>query len=174
MKALKMTETKNFMGILLKSDCFDDFLLAEASITTYNTFTIDGHIISAFYKGDIRTSDEEAEIPYRFSCWKDLRELCFQLIRGKRTPIRFHFTLYLKPEKVKALFASEQFNKEQDALPDELDQLVLNIKYQEGTLTLITAVSYDTFVIDKSAEKIWDQSVTQFLTAREISFDEIG
>lgn len=170
MKALKITETKNFMGILLKSDCFEDFLLAEASITTYNTFTIDGHIVSSFYKGDVNAPEEE--LPYHFSCWKDLQELCFQLIRGKRTPVRFHFTLYLKPEKVKFLFASEQFNKEQDALPDELDQMVLNIKYQEGILTLITAVSYDTFVIDKSAEKIWDQYILQFLSSKSIAFEE--
>ena len=52
MKALKITETKNFMGILLKSDCFEDFLLAEASITTYNTFTIDGHLQQDFFDTD--------------------------------------------------------------------------------------------------------------------------
>ena len=169
MKALKITETKNFMGILLKSDCFEDFLLAEASITTYNTFTIDGHIVPAFYKGDVNTPDEEAS--YQFSCWKDLQELCFQFIRGKRTPVRFHFTLYLKPDKIKALFASERFNKEHDALPEELDQLVLNIKYQEGILTLITAVSYHSFVMDKSAERLWDQYMIQFLESKKIFYD---
>lgn len=170
MKALKITETKNFMGILLKSDCFEDFLLEEASITTYNTFSIDGHIVPAFYKGYVNVPDEEAS--YRYSCWKDLQELCFQFIRGKRTPVRFHFTLYLKPDKIKALFASECFNKEHDALPDQLDQLVLNIKYQEGILTLITAVSYHSFVMDKSAEKLWDQYMIQFLTAKSIAFEE--
>ena len=86
--------------------------------------------------------------------------------------MRFHFTLYLKPDKIKALFASERFNKEHDALPEELDQLVLNIKYQEGTLTLITAVSYHSFVMDKSAEKLWDQYITQFLAAKSIAFEE--
>ena len=71
MKALKITETKNFMGILLKSDCFEDFLLAEASITTYNTFTIDGHIVPAFYKGDVNVPDEEAS--YQFPAGKTYR-----------------------------------------------------------------------------------------------------
>ncbi len=113
--------------------------------------------------------DEEAS--YQFSCWKDLQELCFQFIRGKRTPVRFHFTLYLKPDKIKALFASERFNKEHDALPEELDQLVLNIKYQEGSLTLITAVSYRSFVMDKSAERLWDQYMIQFLESKKIFFD---
>ena len=37
MKAYKITERKNFMGRLLGSSVFDSFLLAEASITTYNT-----------------------------------------------------------------------------------------------------------------------------------------
>ena len=170
MKALKITETKNFMGILLKSDCFADFLLAEASITTYNTFSIDGHIVPAFYKGDVNAPDEEP--PYRYSCWKDLQELCFQFIRGKRTPVRFHFTLYLKPDKIKTLFASDLFNKEHAPLPEELDQLVLNIKYQEGTLALITAVSYHRFVMDKSAEKIWDHYINRFLDDRAIPYEE--
>ena len=170
MKALKITETKNFMGLLLKSDCFADFLLAEASITTYNTFTIDGHIVSAFYKRDVNMPD--VEVPYRYSCWMDLQDFCFQLIRGKRTPVCFHFTLYLKPEIRKEIFASEIFNKEQDSVPEELDQFVLNVKYQEGTLTLITAVSYHSFVLDKSAERIWDQYITHFLSAKSIPYEE--
>lgn len=51
MKAYQIKDIKNFMGRLLGSDSFDSFLLAEASITTYNTFIIDGHIEKAFLQG---------------------------------------------------------------------------------------------------------------------------
>ena len=53
MKAYKITERKNFMGRLLGSSVFDSFLLAEASITTYNTFLIDGRINKGFFTGDL-------------------------------------------------------------------------------------------------------------------------
>ena len=48
MKAYQIKDVKNFMGRLLGTDAFDSFLLAEASITTYNTFVIDGHIEKIF------------------------------------------------------------------------------------------------------------------------------
>ena len=41
------------MGRLLGTEAFDAFLLAEASITTYNTFIIDGHMEKAFFTGDV-------------------------------------------------------------------------------------------------------------------------
>lgn len=181
MKAFNITETKNFMGALLRSDCFDDFLLADASITTYNTFTIDGRIVPEFYKNDVNLPDEQPV--YEFSCWKDLQTVCFERIKGKRTPVRFHFVLYLKPEKAAALFRSADGDSSgqtvlsgqpanaDSSLLDAFSHFVLNIKYQDGALTLVTAVSYQTFVTDKTADRIWDQYISSFLTAHGIAFE---
>ena len=72
MKAYRIKEVKNFMGRLLGTEAFDAFLLAEASITTYNTFIIDGHMEKAFFTGDI--NDESVLPPYEFSEWKNLTE----------------------------------------------------------------------------------------------------
>ena len=47
---------KSFMNSLLVGDTFDKFLLEEASITTFNTFTIDGHIQKDFYSEDELTT----------------------------------------------------------------------------------------------------------------------
>ena len=41
-----------FMSRLLGSNAFDVFLLAEASITTYNTFFIDGRMNKEFFTGN--------------------------------------------------------------------------------------------------------------------------
>ena len=95
MKAYQIKAIKNFMGKLLGTDAFDSFLLAEAVITTYNTFTIDGHMEKEFFTGDINNDD--ALPPYEFSKWEDMRALCFDLIKGKRTPLNFKFVLHLKP-----------------------------------------------------------------------------
>lgn len=169
------------MGTLLRSDCFDDFLLADASITTYNTFTIDGRIVPEFYKNDVNLPDEQPV--YEFSCWKDLQTACFERIKGKRTPVRFHFVLYLKPEKAADLFRtsdhdsfgqtalSGQTANADSSLPDAFSHFVLNMKYQDGALTLVTAVSYQTFVTDKTADRLWDQYITDFLTTHGIAFE---
>lgn len=170
------------MGALLRSDCFDDFLLADASITTYNTFTIDGRIVPEFYKNDVNLPDEQPV--YDFSCWKDLQTICFERIKGKRTPVRFHFVLYLKPEKAAALFrtaegdtsgltalSGQPADDADSSLPDAFSHFVLNMKYQDGALTLVTAVSYQTFVTDKTADRIWDQYISSFLTAHGIAFE---
>ena len=55
MNALEIKVTKDIMNALLLSDKFDCFLTAEAVITTFNTFHIDGHLVKDFY------SQEELE-----------------------------------------------------------------------------------------------------------------
>ena len=42
MIALRIKDVKHFMGRLLGTDFFDIFLLEQAVVTTYNTFTVDG------------------------------------------------------------------------------------------------------------------------------------
>ena len=49
MIALKILDIKDFMSRLLKGEAFDPFWLVEASITTYNTFTIDGSLHRDFF-----------------------------------------------------------------------------------------------------------------------------
>ena len=54
MLALQITNTKNFMAQLLTGDGFDPFLLAEATVSTAHTYTIDGHVNREFF-----TSEEQ-------------------------------------------------------------------------------------------------------------------
>ena len=50
MIAVLASNNKEFMTKLLTSDIFDDFLVEEATIDTFNTFHIDGRIHKDFYK----------------------------------------------------------------------------------------------------------------------------
>ena len=52
MTALEIKITKNFMNALLVSEKFDAFLVEDASVTTFNTFEIDGHIVKDFYTSE--------------------------------------------------------------------------------------------------------------------------
>ena len=163
MIAFQVKDIKNFMSKLLTSSLFDSYLLEEATITTYNKFFIDGHSKKEFFQ------DEPLLPAYEFSTWSDMRSLCFELIKGKRTPIHFKFVLHLMPEQVKTLLSCAQI----DFDPDQIKAFILNIKYDGNTLTCITATAFHTFILDKSPDKIWDQSIRQFLTTQNISFDEL-
>lgn len=167
MKAYHIKDVKNFMGRLLGTDAFDSFLLAKASITTYNTFSIDGHIEKGFFTGDV--NDDQPLPPYAFSEWEEMRSLCFGLIKGKRTPVGFQFVFHLKPELIGQILK----DGETGVSPSDINAFVLNIKYDGSVLTCITATAFYTFLPDKTPNRLWDDFFAHFLSEKEIQFEEI-
>ena len=167
MIALKITNVKQFMGKLLASEAFDSFLLEEASISTYNTFIIDGHQNRDFYTSE-EWDDKEIR-PFDFTTWKQIRPICYSLIKGTRTPSAFKFILHLMPDYLASIL------KEQDTTvtPQQIKALVLTVKYDGTTLTLITGTAFHTFIMDKSLDALWDNAVKRFLDKREISYEEL-
>lgn len=167
MIAFQVKELKNFMHKLLSTDCFDSFLLEEATVTAATTFQIDGHLNRDFYS---REEWEDAALrPYDFASWKDMRGLCFDLIKGKRTPVNFRFVLHLTPEHTAALLQKNDLSP----ASEQVKAFVLNIKYDGSTLNLITATALHTFLPDKTPDRIWDAAMRSFLAKKEISVQEI-
>ena len=123
MIALKITNVKQFMAKFLGSEDFDSFLLEEASISTYNTFMIDGHQNRDFYSSE-EWEDKELR-PYEFSTWKKLRPICFDLIKGKHTPTAFRFVLHLIPDHVASILQGG----DTAVTAQQVKAFVLNIKY---------------------------------------------
>ena len=82
------------MNHLLVADTFDPFLLEEATISTALTVTIDGHINKDFYPADERGEDC---IPWELQSFSKIKGLCFDLIKGKHTPLYFKFVLHMHP-----------------------------------------------------------------------------
>lgn len=167
MIALKITNIKQFMGKLLGSDDFDSFLLEEASISTYNTFLIDGHQNQEFYTS--QEWEDETIRPYDFSEWKNIRPICFDLIKGTRTPSSFRFVLHLIPKYVSSILDKGDTNVE----ANQVKAFVLNIKYDGTSLTLVTGTAFHTFLMDKSPDALWDKSVRQFLSRKGIAYEEL-
>lgn len=167
MLALKIKTIKNFMAKFLASEAFDIFMLEEASISTYNTFIIDGHQNRDFYSTK-EWEDKELR-PYDFSTWKQIRPICYSLIKGTKTPSAFKFTLHLTPERTASLLEKSDTN----VTSQQLKALVLTIKYDGASLTLVTGTAFHTFVMDKSADSLWDNTVKQFLNKCEIEYEEL-
>ena len=72
--------------------------MAEASITTFNTFSIDGMLNKDFFDTD--TQDILTQKGQVYSLWKDLKPFCFSVIRGKRTPLHFKIIFQLTPSQL--------------------------------------------------------------------------
>lgn len=167
MIALKITNIKQFMGKLLAGEDFDAFLLEEAMISTYNTFTIDGRQNRAFYTAE-EWDDKEIR-PYEFTEWKTIRPVCFDLIKGKRTPTAFQFVLHLMPDHTAAILKTG----DTAVTAEQVKAFVLNIKYDGTALTLITGCAFHTFLMDRTPDALWDQAVRQFLIKRQIDYDDM-
>ncbi|MCM1121873.1 MAG: DUF5721 family protein [Eubacterium sp.] len=167
MIALKITNIKHFMGRLLGSGDFDSFLLEEASISTYNTFHIDGHQNRDFYTTE---EWEDASLrPYDFSTWQTMRPICFDLIKGTHTPCAFRFVLHLKPEQAESVLSKGDTS----VTLQQLKAFVLNIKYDGTDLIVVTGTAFHTFLMDKTSDTLWDQAVKKFLSQKRIAYEEL-
>ena len=160
MISLQITSLKGFMAGMLTSDLFDDFLLEEATIDTLNTFSMDGHINHEFFSS-------EEPYPYEFRVFSDVKGLFFDLIKGKRTPLSFKFVLTFKPEKCEELFADKDIDF------GFIKDLVLCVKFDGTFASVTTGTSYNTFVLDKTADRIWDEYVRVFLFEQGIHYEEM-
>ena len=165
MVALQIQDIKNFMNKFLLSQTFDNFLLVEGSITTYNTFHIDGRIHRNFYTME---EQEELQIQKRdFSLWKEVKPFCLELIKGKKTPLSFKFTFQLSRENTEKLLSSSGITS---ILPENISGLLFNIRYENAALNVITATNLNLFTLDKTLEHVWDDMIKRFLKQQEISF----
>lgn len=167
MIALEITNVKEFMNTLLRTDTFDHFLLQEAVIKGAASYVIDGHVTPGFY------SDEESEAlgikDYSILPFSMLRGNCFDLIKGKKTPSSFKFIFLLSPTNLEKTLSS----CDSSYTSNDITGMFINIKYQNQLLTLTTGVSYRTFSTDKSLDGAWDKLVQKMLLQHHIAFEEL-
>lgn len=164
MIALKIQDIKQFMNALLRTEIFDPFLFVEGTIQGANTFIIDGRLNRDFFDTDELNSPALAG--RQFSYFRELRPLCFELIKGKRTPLGFKFVFQLSASNTEKLLAQAQIG----LTPDQVQGLLLNVRYDGQTLTCITGTSLRIFTLDKELEQAWDDMVQKFFHQQELPF----
>ncbi len=160
------TDIKKFMHNLLVDDTFDKFLLEEATITTFNTFTIDGHIQKDFFSEEELTSLPDNIL----STWATIKPICFNLIKGSKLPLRFKIVL-----KASAAYTEKLLNENPCGLsPNDIGGLYINIRYDSkhgisgeevssATLDCISMASLNIFSMDKTLEKAWDGVCAKYI-----------
>lgn len=160
MTALELTDVKYVTSHLFLKDTFDHFYFIEGEIVTFNTFRIDGYIQKDFF-------DSGAELP-EYSYWKNVREYCLTLIKGKRTPLSFHFVLSLPPKNIRRIVEEHIPSLN----PEDVQGLYMNIAFDGSHLSCITGTSFKTFTMDKTLEHAWDEMVQTFFKKHQIPFEE--
>ena len=165
MKAFYLKDQKKFMNQLLKSELFDHFLLAEATIHGALSYHVDGHINRDFFDPEelaSLTADGSEYLPF-----SHFRPICYELIRGKHTPLYMKFVFLLSPTNAKKtiLCADTGFS------PEDVSGIFLNLTFRDGQMSLTTGVSYRTFTPDHSLDNAWDALAARFLTNHSIDFD---
>lgn len=165
MVALKMEDLRQFTSCLFVGETFDQWLVREATIVTFNTFTMDGHIRQGYY------SDEELEEKKieELSSWSVLKPFCFSLIKGKKLPESFQITFQLPPAAVEVFlkYAELEFN------PHQIQGLYLNVRYEKGELHCVTGTSLNLFTLDRQIEIEWDEAVRLYLKQETMPYTEV-
>ena len=167
MLAIQIKDVKTFMAKLLSADTFDSFLLEEAQIHTYNSFVIDGHQNRDFYTKE--ELEDPTVFPYEYSQWKDMKGICFQLIKGKKVPSFLKIILHQKPENSYTILEKGGAS----GFAKSLKAFVVTVKFDANGLMLTTGTSFSTFVMDKTPDLLWDQAFRAFLADSDISFEEV-
>ena len=163
MIALSIIDVKDFMNKLLIGEVFDRFFLVEASVTTFNTFTIDGRLQQDFFDTDTVAMHKSNSIEY--SLWRDVKPYCFSVIRGRRTPLNFRIVLQLSHKQTQQIL-NPSFPD--GSVPD--CRFCLNLQYRNDSLLCTTGASYTSFCLDKRPEHLWDEIIRKFLSGQHIAF----
>ena len=167
MIALGILDIKRFMSAFLVGSLFDDYSLIEAQITTFCTFSIDGRHMRAFYEdtpADPETASLAEEEAVEYITWKQVKERCFDLIKGKRTPLFFRFIFYFTKDRIRDVFLKYGVT----VSPDSISGLCLNLRYEGSNLVLTTGSSMKVFTTDRSADHAWDQYVRDMMITSSI------
>lgn len=158
MRLIEVENIKSVTKSLFVNDAFDKFLVTEASISALNTFTIDGHINEQYLdENEIALPENKEGIIY----WAKLRPFCYEIIKGKKVPLRFKIVFALP----KHLFGAFLKKVDLDMNPEDINALFLNIGFQANKLTCTTAISLKSFSMDKSLENAWDEYINKFINS---------
>lgn len=140
MKQFNISNKGEFIRSLLTTKKFDEWQLVQAKIQKFNTFDIDGQLIE---KQGCNTHIK----------WRDIKDIIFEIIRGKITP------------KFMKIILKEDYKYTQDST----FAYILSVTYKEN-LVISSGVTYKAFSMDKESETNWDREVQSILDELKLQY----
>lgn len=169
MLALTLSSLKDGTSHLFTKPTFDGFDVLSVTISSYITFSMDGHLNTAFFEDQANDqSVDEKDSPSKLCSWSRLRPVCFSIIKGKQPPVSFQITLFLGREQSAAFFEESALSENQD-----IEGFTLHFSYKNRVLTLSTGTVFSRFSLDRDSERVWDHSIYEWLKTQAIEFDEV-
>ena len=98
-------------------------------------------------------TEEQADLP-EYVEWKDIKQIVYSYIKGKRLPIGFKIILMFNRENISRLL-------EMNNLPvktEDVSALFMNVVYEHEALSVTTGTSLKIFTMDKTLEHVWDDT----------------
>lgn len=164
MLCLKISDVKSFMSKLLVQTVFDNFLLSELDVVTFNAFHINGKINRSWYDTDELDTEEE------YIKWQQVKAYAFQIIKGNKVPTSMKLVFFLSKENKERLLtrAGEEWKE------NDVSQFCLNMKYENGKMYLTTGVAYTIFTMNHTLQEQWDYDLKKYLKYYEIEYEEVS
>lgn len=164
MISLKIDHTKDFMNKLLLQEVFDAFLVKEATISTFQTFHIDGKRNKDFYSTE---ELEELGTDIDYVKWSEIKPLCFQAIKGKKTPLSFKFVFKLSQKNTEKFLQQTGLN----FTFADISGLFLNIIFENNEIHCISGTALKLFTMDKSLDNEWDAMIERFFKQIQVEYE---
>lgn len=149
-------ELKMFMTVLLRGDLFDFWEVKEARVETFFELSVNGRVKKDFF-------DEEERAEREFINWRDVKDLFFGVIKGKRLPGMFRVVLSADKSRTEEILRS--CGKEQE---EAGATLYLNMHYNGKCCRVVGGVSHVGFTMDKTLEQAWDEALQRFFMEHKI------
>jgi len=166
MLLIKITDVKMFMSCLLVKNVFDNFLLSELEVMTFNRFSINGKLNMEWFD----TEEKEELIETEYAKWENVRPYVLNLIKGNKAPLSMKGVFMLNKENSEKLMhrVSTQLTE------SDVTAFFMNMKFEHGEMYLTTGISYRIFTMDQSLQQQWDADLKKFLKYYEIEYEVIS
>ncbi len=165
MIALSISDIKNFMKEIFNGSMFDRFYLCDSEIVTFSEFKLGGYLNRPYFD-----TEEWDELQGRELClWSEVKAVAFAIIKGKKLPVRFKLVFQLSEENTSWLIQHHGLKVK----PEEIQGLYINLIYDHRELHCTTGISFKTFVMDKTLEHVWDETVRQYMKQNKITVEEM-
>lgn len=163
MQSAEILDIKNFMQLLFQSESFDSYELVQATLRTDMDYIIEGKWNHDFY------NDEEIEnhslTDYVYLPWFLAKDKIFSLIKGKKTPTVMKLVFKLSNNALEDYLSTAAASHN----PNDIDNIHLNISFQNQKLNVICSISYKNFTLDRNFELEFFDNFTTFLKSKSIA-----
>lgn len=162
MISLRIAEMNRFMAKLLKGEAFDSFLLKEGFLRTNMEYRFQGRVFPEYFD-----TEERERLKEEYVFWDEIKPVVFELIKGKKTPLAFTFTLLLTRKAVEEFLTAYGVSE-----GDDRPSLYLQIRFEHGMGHVVTGTARNVFTLDKSLDEAWDTEAVRLLKSMEIAVEE--